>query len=207
MKGVTRVSEKNGQCKKENSYTSVSVFTLVKRRIPWLVLLMLTSVFTAGIISSFEEKLRIIPVLTAYIPMLMGTGGNAGGQAAVTVIRGRATGEIEGRDVYAVLAKELMTAFLCALILSTFNFLRMYFLDRMLFGNREVTLAVILAVCSALFLTVVFAKLIGCLLPFAAAGLGFDPAVIVSPFIATLVDVFALVSYFRMALLFIDGLK
>ncbi len=183
----------------DRPYLRESPFSIFLNRIPWLLLLMIGATFTGIIITSFEEALAASVVLTAFIPMLMGTGGNSGSQASVTVIRGLSLGEITYRNAFAVAAKELLVALLCGVSLATVNFGKMLLVDGLLFGNAAVTPMVALTVSLTLAVTVVLAKLIGSLLPIAAGRLGFDPAVMASPFITTLVDALSLLVYFLLA--------
>ncbi len=176
----------------DKPYMRTSVWETYKKRIPWLLLLMVSATFTGSIITSFEEALSVYVALTAFIPMLMDTGGNAGGQASVTIIRGLSLGEIGYGDVPRIVWKELRTAALCGGTLAAANFAKLMLLDR-------VGLAVALVVCLTLVAAVVMAMLVGCLLPMAAKKLGFDPAVMASPFITTIVDALSLLVYFRIA--------
>lgn len=184
------------------SYFEVSVLSVYRSRIPWLLLLMLTATLTGAIIAGFASALAASMVLTAFIPMLMGTGGNAGSQASVTVIRALSLGEIETRDVFRVLLKEIQIALLSGVTVAVFAFLKVILVDYLLLGNVDASsLPVMTAVVVALSLalTVIAAKCIGCTLPLLAKRLGFDPAVMASPFITTLVDAVALLVYFRIA--------
>ena len=176
----------------DKPYMKTTVWETYKKRIPWLLLLMVSATFTGAIITSFEDALSVCASLIAFIPMLMDTGGNAGGQASVTVIRGLSLGEIEYRDVPLVVWKEVRVAVLCGVSLAAANFLKLLFLDR-------VGLMVSLVVCLTLIMAVLMAMLIGCLLPIGAKRLGFDPAVMASPFITTIVDALSLMVYFRVA--------
>ena len=182
----------------DKSYMRAGVFEICKTRIPWLLLLMLSATFTGQIIASFESKLAAIPVLIAFIPMLMGTGGNSGGQSSVTVIRGLAVGEIENRDVWKVIWKETRVALLCGAVLSVCNFIKIILVDNLLFGNG-VSLEANLVVSLTLIATVIVAKIVGCALPVGAKKLGLDPAVMASPFITTVVDAVSLLIYFAIA--------
>jgi len=182
----------------DTPYLKTSVFALWKNRIPWLLLLMVTATFTGMIISSFESALAVNLALSAFIPMLMDTGGNSGSQASVTVIRGLSLGEIGWRDVPRVLWKELRVSILCGLTLSVVTFVKLLTLDRWLMGP-DVTVAVAFSVALTLLVTVCCAKLIGCSLPILAKKLGFDPAVMASPFITTVVDAVSLLVYFSIA--------
>ena len=176
----------------DKPYLRTSAFETWKQRMPWLLLLMVSATFTGSIITSFEDALKKIPVLMAYVPMLMDTGGNAGGQASVTIIRGLSIGDISFKDTIKVVWKELRVAIMCGITLAFANFLKLLLLDR-------IAIPVILVVCLTLVCAVLFAKLIGCSLPILAKALGFDPAVMASPFITTLVDVISLLVYFGIA--------
>ena len=176
----------------DKPYMKSTVWETYKKRIPWLLLLMVSAAFTGAIISSFEEALSVYAALIAFIPMLMDTGGNAGGQASVTVIRGLSLGEIEYRDVPRVVWKEIRVSVLCGITLAAANFAKLMVFDRVgLYGS--------LTVCLTLVAAVLIAMLVGCLLPIGAKKLGFDPAVMASPFITTIVDALSLLVYFRMA--------
>ena len=176
----------------DKPYMKTTVWETYKKRIPWLLLLMVSATFTGAIITSFEEALSVYAVLTAFIPMLMDTGGNAGGQASVTVIRGLSLGEIQYRDVPRVLWKEVRVAIFCGVSLAAANFVKLMLLDRVGF---QVSMVVSLTIVVA----VLMAMLIGCLLPVGAKRLGFDPAVMASPFITTIVDALSLLVYFQVA--------
>lgn len=187
----------------ERPYMKTGVLDMFKNRIIWLMLLMISSTFTGLIMASFEEKLKTVVVLTAFIPMLMGTGGNSGSQASVTVIRGLSLGEIEFRDIFKVLFKELRVSVLCGLSLLGANAVKMFLVDRLLMNNPAVTLGVIAVVSLTLLVTVICAKLVGAALPLLAKKVGFDPAVMASPFITTIVDALSLVVYFSVATTFL----
>ncbi len=176
----------------DKPYMRTTVWETFRKRIPWLLLLMVSATFTGAIIASFEEALSVYAALIAFIPMLMDTGGNAGGQASVTVIRGLSLGEIVYRDVPRVLWKEIRVALLCGLTLAAANFVKLMLFDR-------VGTAVSLTVCLTLIAAVLTAMVVGCLLPVGAKKLGFDPAVMASPFITTIVDALSLLVYFRFA--------
>lgn len=182
----------------DKHYMRSGVFEIWKTRIPWLLLLMLSATFTGQIIAGFEEKLAAIPVLIAFIPMLMGTGGNSGGQSSVTIIRGLAIGEIENSDIWRIIWKETRVALLCGVVLSVCNFVKIILIDNMLFGNG-VSVEANIVVCLTLLATVLVAKIVGCALPVAAKKLGLDPAVMASPFITTIVDAVSLLIYFAIA--------
>ena len=183
----------------EKSYLKNSPFDLFKHRIPWLLLLMVSATFTGMIITSFEDALSMLPVLTAFIPMLMDTGGNCGSQSSVTVIRALSLDELKFRDVFTVMWKEFRTAILCGMALSVVCFAKVLLVDRLLMGNTSVSLLVAGVVCLTLGVTVVIAKFVGCSLPLLAKRLGFDPAVMASPFITTIVDALSLLVYFLFA--------
>ena len=176
----------------DKPYMKTGVIESWKKRIPWLMLLMISATFTGKIISSFEDALSKYVVLTAFIPMLMDTGGNAGGQASVTIIRGLSLNEIAFRDMGRVVWKESRVSLLCGVVLAAGNFVKLLFLDR-------VGLQVALVVCLTLVVTVFIAKLVGCSLPMFARKAGFDPAVMASPFITTIVDAISLMVYFQIA--------
>ncbi len=176
----------------DKPYMKTSVFETWKKRMPWLLLLMISAAFTGSILTAFEGALMAYGVLIAYIPMLMDTGGNAGGQASVTIIRGLSLKEIEFRDSFRVVWKEIRVALLCGVTLSAANFLKLLFFDR-------VGIMVALVVCITLVAAVLIAKVVGCLLPLLAKKIGFDPAVMASPFITTIVDVLSLLVYFQVA--------
>ena len=183
----------------EKPYLRSSPFELFKNRIPWLMLLMVSATFTGLIMTAFEGALAAQIALSAFIPMLMGTGGNSGSQSSVTVIRGLSLGEVKFRDIGSVLLKEFTTSLLCGLTLAAVCFAKIWLVDRMLFGNEDITLMVDLVVCLALCVTVVLAKVVGCLLPIAAKAVNLDPAVMASPFITTIVDALSLLVYFLFA--------
>ena len=176
----------------DKPYMKTGVFETWKKRMPWLLLLMISAAFTGRIITSFEDALSAYVVLTAYIPMLMDTGGNAGGQSSVTIIRGISLNEIEFSDLFKVVWKEFRVAICCGITLAAANFLKLILLDR-------VTVMVAGVVCLTLLVTIIAAKFIGCLLPMLAKKIGFDPAVMASPFITTIVDAVSLLTYFKIA--------
>lgn len=182
----------------DKPYLKTGVLSIWLTRIPWLLLLMVSATLTGGIITSFEGALTAFPALVAFIPMLMGTGGNAGGQASVTVIRGLAIGEVQLRDVFRVLWKEIRVSVLCGVVLSVVGFVKILLVDNLLL-NAGVTMQEALVVSITLALTVFISKVIGCTLPILAKKLGLDPAVMASPFITTLVDVVSLIIYFVVA--------
>ena len=176
----------------EKPYLKTSVFDLAKHRVLWLLILMVSATVTGRIISYYDGLLQTAVVLASFIPMLMDTGGNCGSQASVMVIRGLALGEVEMRDILRVLWKELRVGLLVGVVLSVVNFGRI-----MLFEGVGTMVA--LTVSLSLFVTVVVAKCIGCSLPIMARRCGFDPAVMASPFITTIVDAISLVVFFNIA--------
>ena len=183
----------------EKTYYRSSPWELFKHRIPWLLLLMVSATFTGIIITHFENALAAQVVLTAFIPMLMDTGGNSGSQASVTVIRALSLDDIEFEDLPVVIWKEIRTAVLCGISLAAACFAKLMIVDKMILGNEAVNTTVAAVVCSTMALTVLVAKLIGCSLPMIAKKLGFDPAVMASPFITTIVDAVSLLVYFAIA--------
>lgn len=185
----------------DKPYLKMTPIEIWKSRIPWLMLLMVSATFTGMIISSFETALAAQAALTAFIPMLMDTGGNSGSQASVTVIRSLSIGDIEFSDIFLVIWKELRVAILCALTLAVVSFAKIQLIDVLLLGHTSVTIGVTLVVCFTLALTIIAAKFVGCTLPLLAKKLGFDPAVMASPFITTIVDALSLLIYFAFATL------
>ena len=185
----------------EKSYFKSSVFETFKSRIPWLLLLMISATFTGAIISSYEAKLTLFPALIAFMPMLMNTAGNAGSQSSVTVIRGLSLGDIEFKNIFKVIWKEMRVGVLCSIALSIVNFAKMWLIDYKLLNNFDSGYQIfeIVIVCAALLIAVIIAKIIGSILPVVAKKMGFDPAVMASPFITTIVDAIALVIYFNFA--------
>lgn len=176
----------------DKPYMKTGILETFKKRIPWLLLLMVSAAFTGQIISHFEDALSACAALIMFIPMLMDTGGNAGGQASVTVIRGLSLGEITYRDTLRIIWKEARVALLCGVTLAAANFAKLMLFDR-------VGLSVSLVVCLTLIVAILIAKLIGCTLPVLAKRIGFDPAVMASPFITTIVDALSLMVYFQFA--------
>ena len=183
----------------DKTYLRSTVFDLFRHRIPWLMLLMVSATFTGMIITGFENKLSRLVVLTAFIPMLMDTGGNSGSQSSVTIIRALSLDEIEFSDLFRILWKEIRTAVLCGVVLSAACFAKIMLIDRLLMGNTDVTWLVALVVCITMALTVLVAKMVGCSLPLLAKKLKLDPAVMASPFITTIVDALSLLLYFGVA--------
>jgi len=175
----------------DEPYLRTSIWTLTRNRLPWLIILMLTATLTGIILHSYEDALLVIPILITFIPMLMDTGGSGGSQSSTLIIRGLALQEIELGDVLKVLWKELRVALLCGLVLGLVNFVRVYIM------HGDVTLG--WSVSLALWITVLIAKLVGCMLPLAAKTLKLDPAVMAAPVITTIVDACALLVFFGIA--------
>lgn len=176
----------------DKPYIKTGVFETWLRRIPWLLLLMVSATFTGKIISSFENALAAQVALTAFIPMLMDTGGNCGSQASVSVIRGLSLGEIKIGDILRVIWKEIRVAVLCGVVLGVATFGKIMLLDGL-------AVDVALVVSITLVATVLIAKVVGCTLPILAKCARLDPAVMASPFITTIVDALALLIYFQIA--------
>ncbi|MBQ6733445.1 MAG: magnesium transporter [Lachnospiraceae bacterium] len=176
----------------DKPYFKVGVFETYRKRMPWLLLLMISATFTGAIIMHFEEALASYVVLTAYIPMLMDTGGNAGGQASVSIIRGLSLGEIRFEDLLKTVFKEFRVSILCGVTLSLANFAKLMLIDGL-------SLSVSAVICVTLVAVVIIAKLVGCVLPLLAKKIGFDPAVMASPMVTTIVDALALFVYFNIA--------
>ena len=188
-----------GMTPSEKPYLKSTPFELFKNRIPWLMLLMVSATFTGLIITAFEDALASVVALTAFIPMLMGTGGNSGSQSSVTVIRALSLDEMNLSDIWQVIWKEIRTSVLCAVALAVVCFAKIWLVDHLLFGNEDITIMVNLVVCLALALTVIIAKIVGGVLPIAAKACHADPAVMASPFITTIVDAVSLLVYFLFA--------
>lgn len=183
----------------DKPYTRVGVFETLWHRVPWLLLLMISSTFTGIIIAGYEERLAGSLILTAFIPMLMGTGGNAGSQSSVTIIRSLSLDEIEFKDLFWVMFKESRVSILCGAILGIVNFGKILLVDGWMLQNDEITTGIALVVSITLVITIIVAKIIGCSLPMIAKKLHLDPAVMASPFITTIVDVVSLLVYFWIA--------
>ena len=183
----------------DKPYLEVGVWQTWKARIPWLLLLMISSTFTGQIINSFEKSLAILPVLTVYIPMLMDTGGNAGSQASVTIIRSLSLNQVNFKDIGRIIWKELKVSIMVGLTLALANFAKLLIVDKLIFHNEAITLMVAFVICLTIFMIVVVAKFIGCTLPVLTKKLGFDPTVMASPFITTIVDALGLLVYFQVA--------
>ena len=176
----------------EQPYLKTSVWTLAKNRIVWLLILMISATVTGAIIQGFEDVLQSVVILASFIPMLMDTGGNSGSQSSTLIIRGLALGEITTKDIFKVIFKEFKVSIVVASILSSVNFLRLYFFTSAGF-------MVSLTVCVSLFFTIVLAKVVGGILPIISKKLNLDPAIMASPLITTIVDAFALIVYFAFA--------
>jgi len=181
-----------GMAVSTEEYLDMSVWHHVKNRVPWLFVLMCSYIITGSIIRNFEAMLSQVIVLVAYMPMLMGTGGNSGSQSATLVIRGMALGDVELRDVGKVLWKELRVSFIIGVVLSALNFARVCWLD----GEGPL---IALTVCGAMLVIVMAAKTIGSMLPMGAKKLGIDPALMASPMIASLTDMVSVCTYFALA--------
>ena len=191
----------------DKPYFRVGIFETWKKRIPWLLLLMISATFTSKVLTHFENALNSLPILMAFVPQLMDTGGNAGSQTSVTVIRGLSLGDIRLRDALRVLWKELRVSFLCAVTLGAVNFIKMFLFNdvsRDRFGLSQ-SLMISFVVCATIACTVVIAKIVGCMLPMLAKRLGLDPAVMASPFITTIVDILSLLIYFGIAAVLLDS--
>ena len=186
-----------GMTPTETTYLKTGPFRLFLSRIPWLLLLMISATFSSTILNRFEAALPAVLIL--FVPMLMDTGGNAGGQSSVTVIRGISLGELSFSDLLFTVWKELRVGILCGGALAVVSFGKVMLVDHLIMQNPAVTVTVALAVSLSLALTVIVAKLIGALLPLLAAKVGLDPAVMASPFITTIVDALSLLLYFVIA--------
>lgn len=191
MNAMVRTSEK--------PYLKIGVFETWKARIPWLMLLMVGATFTGMIITAFEDKLSALIVLTSFIPMLMDTGGNSGGQSSVTIIRALSLNEVDFKDIFKVLWKEIRVGMVCGISLAAVNFVKILLVDKMLLGTEGITLKVNLVISLTLFVEVIFAKMVGCTLPIFAKKMKLDPAVMSSPFITTIVDAISLLIYFGLS--------
>lgn len=182
----------------EQSYMETGVFTLAKKRIGWLLLLMISATFTGMIIQNFETALAANVVLSTFIPMLMDTGGNAGSQASVSVIRGIVLGELHFRDLFKVMWKEFRISLLVGVTLAVVNFARVMLM------NHSFTIALIVSL--TLICTIIAAKLVGCMLPLVATKLHLDPALMASPMLTTIVDAVSLTIFFNIAVAFLPGI-
>lgn len=185
----------------EKTYLKTGVFETFKARIPWLLFLMISATFTGAVISGYEDKLTQFAALIAFIPMLMGTGGNSGSQSSVTVIRALSLGDIEFEDIWRVIWKELRVSLVSGIVLGAVNFIKIYLIDYLLLNNldKAVALPEMIIVCLTLVLVVIVAKLVGCILPILAKRINLDPAVMASPLVTTILDAFSLMIYFGIA--------
>lgn len=183
----------------DTPYLKTSVFETFKKRIPWLMLLMVSATITSQILTTFENKLASVIVLNAFIPMLMDTGGNTGSQASVSIIRALSLGEIGIRDIFKVLWKEIRVALCCGASLSVICFVKLMLFDRVIMGNDDVTVIVAIVISLTILVEIILAKIVGCTLPIVAKKIGFDPAVMASPFITTIVDAISLLVYIAFA--------
>ena len=188
----------------DKPYSRTSALDMWKRRFPWLMFLMLSATFTSMIINSFEDALAVQAVLIGFIPMLMGTGGNSGAQASTAVIRSISVGDTEPEDVGKVMWKEFRVAVLCGISLAAVNFIKMLLVDRLLLNNSGVTITVAAVVSLSIVLIVMFAKVVGSVLPLGAEKIGVDPAVMSNPLISTITDAVSLLIYFEIAKLMIN---
>lgn len=181
----------------DKPYLKIGIFETWKQRIPWLLLLMISATFTGSIIDKYTDLLASCAVLTTFIPMFMGTGGNAGSQASVTIIRGLSINEIEFSDWLKIVWKEFRVAILCGVTLALIYFLKLVYIS-----HEEIMIAVVVGL--TLIVTVTAAKIVGCVLPMLAKKVGFDPAVMASPFITTIVDALSLIIFFKIAVLVLN---
>ncbi len=183
----------------EKPYLKMKVFDTWKSRILWLMFLMVSATFTSMILNAFEDKLSAMIILTSFIPMLTGTGGNAGGQASAVIIRALSLKEIDFKDIFKVLWKELRVGIVCGVTLAAINFVKIWFVDRQLLGMDGITFKVDLVISFTLVIEIIFAKMVGCTFPILAKKMKLDPAVISSPFITTVMDALSLLIYFGLA--------
>ncbi len=185
----------------DKPYTETGVFGTFRKRIMWLLILMISAAFTGGILSSYESSLAIYPALVSFIPMLMGAGGNAGGQTSVAVIRSLALNEIDYGDFFKIVWKELRVAIICGLVMAIVCFAKAIVIDARFTDGIDVLTALIVSL--TIFFTIIIAKLTGCVMPLLAKRIGFDPAVMASPFITTIVDALSLIIYFQIVRVFL----
>ena len=183
----------------DKPYSRTGPFDMWKNRIPWLMFLMLSATFTSMILTTFEDMLAVQAGLVAFIPMLMGTGGNSGAQASTAVIRSLSLGDTEPKDALRVMWKEWRVAAICGLTLAAVNFVKMLLLDGMLLHNDSVTVAVAATVSVSIVFIVMFAKVVGSMLPIIAEKVGVDPAVMANPLISTVTDAVSLLIYINIA--------
>ncbi len=183
----------------DTPYLKTSVTETFKKRIPWLLLLMISATITSQILTNFEKKLASVATLIAFIPMLMGTGGNSGGQSSVTIVRALSLGEISLKDIFKVIWKEVRVGAVCGIVLAAVCFVKLLLFDKYVLGNSEITVMIALVVSLTIVVEVVFSKVIGCCLPIIAKKCGFDPAVMANPFITTITDAVSLLIYILFA--------
>lgn len=193
------IQKMNAIVPNEKPYLKMGVFETWKSRILWLLFLMVSATFTSMILNAFEDKLSALIVLTSFIPMLTGTSGNAGGQASAVIIRAISLKEISYKDIFKVLWKEFRVGLVCGITLAAVNFVKIWFIDRALLGMSAITVKVDLVISLTLVIEIIFAKMVGCAFPIIAKKLKFDPAVISSPFITTVMDALSLLVYFWLA--------
>ena len=189
----------------DKPYMKTGVFGIYRKRVPWLLILMLSATFTSTIIKSFEGVLETVLILSTFIPMITGSGGNAGSQASVSVIRALSLGEIEFKSMFKVLWKELRVAILCGLTLAAANFFKLMFFDLRNYDGKGEPVLIALVVSLTIFGTIVMAKIVGSSLPLLAKKIGFDPAVMANPLISTVCDSLSLLIYFAVALLILPN--
>ena len=183
----------------DKPYSRSGIIEIWKNRIPWLMFLMLSATFTSMILTHFESRLAVQAALIAFIPTLMGTGGNSGAQSSTAVIRSLSLGDSAPKDALKVMWKELRVAFLCGLTLAAVNFVKMLVLDGRIMHNEAITVSVALTVSLAILFIVIFAKVVGSMLPIGAEKIGVDPAVMANPLISTVTDTVSLLIYIFMA--------
>ena len=183
----------------EKPYLKTGIFETWKSRITWLLFLMISATFTSMILNAFEDKLSALIVLTSFVPMLTGTSGNSGGQASAVIIRALSLKEIDFKDISKVIWKEFRVGVLCGITLAAVNFVKIWFVDRILFGMSAITIQVDLVISLTLIIEIIFAKMVGCVFPILAKKMKLDPAVISSPFITTVMDALSLLIYFWLA--------
>ena len=183
----------------DKPYSRTGPFDMWKNRIPWLMFLMLSATFTSMILTTFEDMLAVQAGLVAFIPMLMGTGGNSGAQSSTAVIRSLSLGDTEPKDVLRVMWKEWRVALLCGVTLAVVNFGKMLLLDGFILHNDSVTVPVAATVSLSIVFIVMFAKVVGSTLPILAEKIGVDPAVMANPLISTVTDAVSLLIYIYVA--------
>lgn len=201
------IQKMNAMTPTETTYFKTGVWETWKARVPWLLFLMLSATFTGIIISSFEDALSRLVVLTAFIPMLMGTAGNSGSQSSVTVIRALSLGEVDTGDIFKVIWKEFKVSIICGVSLAVACFAKVILIDGWMLKTSGIDINVALVVSLTLCLTIICAKLIGCILPIVAKKMKVDPAVMASPFITTIIDTVCLIVYFVIAMAIIPSLR